>query len=185
MSTRSSIAMIYKDGTVGAHYCHSDGYLSYNGEFLYQYYQDVNKVKELIALGDMSSLAPEVSPPEGVEHSFDDRHDGVCVFYGRDRGETNVDTQKYDSLEKYLVDGNFQEYDYIFKEKNNTWYLINHKTQKLQKLTAALMNDDEVDKNIKSMIEFEKKQKAAEKEAKQLKKELPVNKKTAETLIKM
>ena len=178
MSTRSSIAMIYKDGTVGAHYCHSDGYLSYNGEYLYEYYKDVNKVKELIALGDMSSLAPEVSPPEGAEHSFDDRYDGVCVFYGRDRGESGTETQKYDSLEKYLVDGNFQEYDYIFKEKNTTWYLINHKTKKLQKLTTALMNDDEVDENLKNMIRVEK-------EAKKLSKELPINKKVETELVKI
>lgn len=185
MATRSSIAMIYKDGTVGAHYCHSDGYLSYNGEMLYEYYKDVDKVKELIALGDMSSLDIEVSPPKGKKHSFDNPDNGVCVFYGRDRGESNVETQKYDSLETYLEKGNFQEYDYVFKEKNAQWYLINHNTKKLQKLTTALMNDDGVDNSTKKAIEFEKIQKKKEKEAKQLNKELPINKKVEAELVKV
>lgn len=48
--------------------------------------------------------------------------------------------------------GNFQQYDYIFHEKKNDWYLINHKTQKLQKLTTQLKNDDGVDDSIKEQI---------------------------------
>lgn len=178
MATRSSIAMLYKDGTVGAHYCHSDGYLSYNGKMLYEHYKNVDKVKELIALGDMSSLNIEVSAPKGVKHSYDDSCDNVCVFYGRDRGEPNVETQRYESLEKYLVDGNFEEYDYVFKEKNGQWYLINHNTKKLQKLTTALMNDDGVDEKLKNMIRVEK-------EAKKLSKELPINKKVEAELVKI
>lgn len=166
MSTRSSIAMLNIDGTVHAHYCHSDGYLSYNGEMLYEHYQDVNKVKELIALGDMSSLAPEVSPPNGANHSFDSRYDDVCVFYGRDRKESDVDTQKYPSLEDYLENGNFQEYDYIFNEKKSAWFLINHKTKKLQKLANLLLKDESVSDHTKKMIVTEKDAKKLEKELK-------------------
>ena len=166
MSTRSSIAMLNIDGTVHGHYCHSDGYLSYNGEMLFEHYKDINKVKELIALGDMSSLAPEVCPPKGSKHSFDNRCDGVSVFYGRDRGEKGVDTQKYESLEAYLKDGNFQEYDYVFNEKKKEWFLINHKTQKLQKLSTLLLKDESVSSNTKKIISTEKSVKKLSKELK-------------------
>ena len=38
MSTRSSIGIKYKDGTIKDIYCHYDGYLEYNGQMLYYYY---------------------------------------------------------------------------------------------------------------------------------------------------
>lgn len=163
MSTRSTIAILNENGTVSAKYCHSDGYLSYNGQILYEHYRDIDKVKTLVELGDMSSLEPElvsVNP----EHSFDKRTPGVCVFYGRDRGEDNIEPQNYDSLENYLKNGNFQEYDYIFNEKRNSWYLINHKTKKLQTLHSCLLKDREVDDYIKDMIKAEKFKKKLDKD---------------------
>lgn len=165
MSTRSSIAMLNIDGTVHAHYCHSDGYISWNGQILFNNYQDVNKVKELISLGNMSILYPELHPPKEVEHSFDNRCKGVSIFYGRDRGETGEDTQKYESLDSYIKTGDFQEYNYIFSEKKNCWYLINDNTKKLQRLTTFLVKDKEVSDETKNII-------FAEKEAKKLNKKL-------------
>lgn len=165
MSTRSSIAILNTDGTVHGHYCHSDGDLSYNGQMLYQHYQDVSKVKELVALGDMSTLAEEVSPAPGSKHSYDKRQKNICVFYGRDRREKDVATQKYSSLEDYLANGNFQECDYIFHENKNQWFLINHNTKKIQKLANKLLKDPEVSSEVKQMI-------IATKFAKKLDKEL-------------
>lgn len=155
MSTRSSIAMLNNDGTVHAHYCHSDGYLSWNGATLYEHYRKLDKVKELIALGDMSVLCPEVKPPEEVKHSYDERVDKVSVFYGRDRGEENVETKEYKNLEDYLENGNFEEYDYIFKEKKNQWYLIDHDHKKLKKLSTLLKNDGSVSQDVKNLINLD------------------------------
>ena len=56
MSTRSRIGMIMEDGTVHSVYCHYDGYPSYNGEILKKYYNTPEKAKELISLGDISTL---------------------------------------------------------------------------------------------------------------------------------
>jgi len=55
MATRSIIAKLDDKG-VQAIYCHNDGYLSNNGKILDQHYHDVNKVDELLLLGDCSSL---------------------------------------------------------------------------------------------------------------------------------
>jgi hypothetical protein len=163
MATRSSIAMLNLNGTVKSIYCHNSGYISHNGQMLYEHYKNKNKIKELLSFGDMSSLAEEVSLLPGVEDGI------VCYFYGRDRGEPEDDVKaaEHDSLELYMQNGNFQEYDYVFKEKNETWYVVNHKTKKLQKLTTLLMKDEEVSEHVKQMINTEKL-------AKQLKKELPL-----------
>lgn len=173
MSTRSSMAIMYKDGTVEGHYCHSDGYLSYNGEMLYDHYKNPEKVKKLIALGDMSSLNEEVEPPEGECHSYDSRVSGVSVFYKRDRNEKNCDSQKYPTIQDYLENGNFQEYDYVFNEKKEKWYLINHDTKKLVLLSSLLLKDPQVSESTKNSI---REKMTIKKELAAIKKAVPVNK---------
>ena len=81
MSTRSSIAIKRKDGTIESIYCHSDGYLEYNGALLNQYYKDPNKINNLINLGDISCLAMRVNPDPTLEHKFeyDKRQENVVV----------------------------------------------------------------------------------------------------------
>ena len=43
MSTRSMICMKLKDDNYKSIYCHSDGYLEYNGAMLIDYYKDRKK----------------------------------------------------------------------------------------------------------------------------------------------
>jgi len=56
MATRSTIAIQYEDGTIESVYCHNDGYLSGVGETLLENYTTPEKVEEILALGDHSSL---------------------------------------------------------------------------------------------------------------------------------
>lgn len=115
MGTRSTIAIQNADGTVTGIYCHWDGYLSHNGYILKEFYTDEAKVRELIALGDLSSLGAEI----GEKHPFDERVDAEtyaetrCTAYGRDRGEKDVDAKTCDSWTA-LLDDFGQEYDYLF-----------------------------------------------------------------------
>ena len=101
MSTRSHIGIWNEDGSLDVIYCHWDGYPSYNGALLLHHYQDPEKIRELIALGDISSLAESVKPVEG-EHTFESPQEGVVVAYGRDRHEDGVDTKHFDTLEDFL-----------------------------------------------------------------------------------
>ena len=84
MGTRSGIGIELDDGSIRAVYCHWDGYPKHNGRVLQYHYTDRDKIMQLISLGDLSSLGPEI----GTQHDFDDRRDNECTFYGRDRGET-------------------------------------------------------------------------------------------------
>jgi len=96
MGTRSMIAIqnpYSKD--VRAVYCHWDGYLEHNGSILNKHYSNSAKVNNLIALGDISSLKPEI----GEKHDFsrldstlpadeyEELYGNMTTFYTRDRGE--------------------------------------------------------------------------------------------------
>ena len=123
MGTRSTIALEYADGTVGQVYCHWDGYLENNGMILYKHYSDPFKLRDLIDLGDLSSLRPEV----GVAHDFDDRVAGneQCTFYGRDRGETGTGAKTFKNCADYTDNHQYEEYEYLLRKDGN-WYVKCH-----------------------------------------------------------
>jgi hypothetical protein len=122
MGTRSRIAIRNSDDSVDSIYCHWDGYPKHNGRLLITHYTDEAKVRELIALGDLSSLAPEI----GEQHPFD-THDfpggyeahnklygHMCMAYGRDRGEKDCESQHSGTVQEYLSIDCGAEYYYIF-----------------------------------------------------------------------
>jgi hypothetical protein len=109
MGTRSTIAIANEDGTVTGIYVHWDGYLSNNGRILQENYTTEEQVRELIALGDLSSLGETV----GTKHDFNNAPDGECNAYGRDRGETGIEAKTCDSWSALINDFG-QEYDYLF-----------------------------------------------------------------------
>jgi len=122
MATRSTIALEFADGTVQQVYCHWDGYLDHNGKILFEHYKDPFKLRDLIDLGDISSLAPSIDKPKG--HSFDKSVDGYTVFYARDRGE-ELRVNKFRDFEDYKANHQYEEYEYILRTDGN-WYVSKH-----------------------------------------------------------
>lgn len=94
MSTRSTIEIVRKDGSRQRIYAHWNGYLAHNGHILYHKYDTAEKVEELIALGNISSLGD--TPDE-------------CMAYHRDG---------YEDLKFWEND---EEYNYSFNEKTGIW----------------------------------------------------------------
>ncbi len=119
MSTRSFICKEQPDGSYYGVYCHSDGYLTYNGAMLLDHYSDAQKVDELLSFGDLSSLNEKIYPDPTRPHSFDfnERQEDVCVFYGRDRGE--ADTQAK-ILTPEIINNSWCEYMYVFGQ-DDVW----------------------------------------------------------------
>jgi hypothetical protein len=109
MGTRSTIAIQNADGTVTGIYCHWDGYLSHNGDILQKFYTTEEKVRALIALGDLSSLSEQI----GSKHDFNNAPDDECNAYGRDRGETGCDARTEHNWRQYRAEYG-QGYDYLF-----------------------------------------------------------------------
>lgn len=124
MSTRSLICKkeLNKDNyrTI---YCHSDGYLTYNGAMLLDHYKTPEIVDELLNLGNLSCLNEHINPNPLKPHSFDyaNRQDDVCVAYGRDRGEAEQEAKIYTMKE--LKEEGWIEYVYIFDEDNKWKYM--------------------------------------------------------------
>ena len=131
MGTRSTIALEFADGTVQQVYCHWDGYLEHNGQILQNYYTDPFKLRDLIDLGDISSLGPNI----GSKHPFSPhgskedetlydaaRAAGATTFYGRDRGEDGVSARKFKDYADYRANAQFEEYNYILRKDGN-WYV--------------------------------------------------------------
>lgn len=116
MGTRSRIGIEVPNGAVYSIYCHWDGYVSHNGRILFDYYQDEAKIRELMDLGDISSLGENI----GEKHDFD-KHDSKsneCNAYGRDRNETDVDCRVDDNSEQFLAgaEDGWEEYVYLWKD---------------------------------------------------------------------
>jgi hypothetical protein len=123
MSTRSCIGIENADGSVTTIYCHSDGYLECVGAMLSKHYSDPKKVKELIALGSISSLGEEI----GTKHDFDAKVDKECNVYHRDRNDPQRNTKptKYKSLAEQATTGAENcgaDYVYCFRIDGRWWW---------------------------------------------------------------
>ena len=118
MGTRSNIGIVNEDDSITAIYCHWDGFLSYNGKMLLQHYTSTDIVNQLMNLGDLSSLNAKLYPDDSKPHTFQNQQEDVCVAYGRDRGEQNVDSVKYEDLGQYedMAADTLAEYQYLFED---------------------------------------------------------------------
>ena len=139
MSTRSAIGVMHGN-VCKAIYCHSDGYLSYNGKVLLENYDSV-KANQLVAMGDMSVLGKEI----GEKINFDDRMvydtDYVakqCRFYGRDRDQTDIEFQTFLN-DQELFAGIDAEFFYVMRD--GVWYVSEGTEWTL--LSEALVNEME------------------------------------------
>lgn len=138
MATRSTIAIAREDGTVAKVYCHWDGYLENNGQLLVNCYNTAEKIEELLSHGDISSLGEVVGgrhpfgpdynnpgSPEDVAHR-NAKNAGWTTFYGRDRGESDIDAKVYADIESY-ENSQFEEFNYLFI--GGKWYYKSYDKQ--------------------------------------------------------
>ena len=140
MGTTSSIAIEQADGSVLSVYCHWDGDLSWNGRVLKEFYNTPERTLELIQLGNLSSLDKNISAEQGV-HTFDNPQPGVCVFYGRDRGEADQDPELFASYAEYIENETAQNYNYIMR--NGEWYVDrNHLGDEIEFSEPASEDED-------------------------------------------
>mgnify|MGYP003114323863 CR=1 FL=1 len=115
MGTRSRIGIQLKDDSILSVYCHWDGYPSFNGRVLREFYNTPEKVADLINGGNISSLHTNVGwnnetlPETGPQ-------------YYTSRGESlEENAPRYDeSIFDFLKKENNEEYAYIWTV-NNKW----------------------------------------------------------------
>ena len=151
MGTRSTIALEFADGTVQQVYCHWDGYLAHNGQILQEHYSNPFVLRDLIDLGDLSSLRATI----GTKHAFSQFElraeevagfklltENMCTFYGRDRGEDGGSAKKFASYEDYLLNHQYEEYEYILRSVHGeaVWFVADH-SEDFKPLLGALIEE--------------------------------------------
>ena len=136
MGTRSRIGVMHGDVCKSV-YCHWDGYLDHNGRILQEHY-DSARANHLVALGDISSLGAKI----GDEHPFSKfelntdspdftklmavheqaEKEGWTTFYGRDRGEQNVEFKSDLTFEDFLARAESCGAEFYYIMKDGVWY---------------------------------------------------------------
>jgi hypothetical protein len=135
MATRSTIAIEFADGSVSQVYCHWDGYLDNNGELLNKHYMDPFVVRDLIDLGDFSSLRETVE--ETQEGAYSDRGDDCSA-------------RRYMDVTEYFDECQQEEYDYILRQVEGTpvWFVRCYATDGLWvTLGEARMNETKMNES--------------------------------------
>jgi hypothetical protein len=130
MATRSFIA--YKENELYYDiYCHNDGYLEYNGNLLLKYYNNLDRIKSLFELGDISYLGARLSENEPPPN---DEDVNVTFSYWRDRGESmeGVQPRFHKSSDTLRID----EFNYLYN--NGEWYYRTYDDQIWKELTIDM-----------------------------------------------
>lgn len=133
MSTRSAIIIENTDKTVAGIYCHFDGYLDGVGKTLLESYQDEAKVRELIALGDISSLGDRI----GTKHDFSNAPDGEVNAYGRDRGEDGCEPKTGANWRQVAGKIGHNGYIYVWSTSDRAWMFARDESADLAPLKDA------------------------------------------------
>jgi hypothetical protein len=171
MGTRSDIIVHRADGTWKRIYCHWDGYLDGVGKTPFEHYNTQKKAEALVALGDLSALGKRI----GKKHPFDapsacvgtdysktnpayeayrKKYEGMCLAYGRDRGEKDVDGVVGDSLDAvWPASHSWTEFTYVWND--GAWGVCtgdHTETKTLVSLEKALAGQEPVTPLVKSPI---------------------------------
>ena len=123
MATRARIGIENADGSITTSYHHWDGYPAGLGFNLISHWDNPETLREAISLGDASHWGKRIAA-DG-EHSFDAPEEGVNVYYGRDRGESNVGAQTFPDFQIFADDYALagEEYAYCLR-RDGTWSMI-------------------------------------------------------------
>lgn len=127
MSTRCEIGYMNTDGTIGAFYCHYDGYIKGGvGEDLYKFYEGEekrNKSYNLVAIGDMAVLGAE---PD------------LCKKYVDDTSELKT----YYNEEEYIENFGDISYRYLYM-RDGHWYVAKPGYEDYKSLSSIFNGDEE------------------------------------------
>ena len=125
MGTRSAIGYKTPEGKIRAKYSHYDGYVAGAGKTLQEHYQQARKVAQMVELGDQSYMDKEIFPMPGSGHSFATPEEGVTVFYGRDRGESNTEAVEFDTVQEFVEYYTDSGCEYFYLHTVTGWIVHN------------------------------------------------------------
>jgi hypothetical protein len=119
---------------------------------LEKHYSNSPKVNNLIALGDLSSLRPEIGDkhlfssmelPKGEREAHEEAVKDMCTFYTRDRGE-DAPYKFFGNIKEAVAyyDGSWCEYFYLFRydidQEAGKWFYRTRENGRWKRLATAL-----------------------------------------------
>jgi len=121
MGTRSRIGIQLSDDSILSVYCHWDGYPSFNGKVLREFYDTKEKVNQLINGGNISSLHTNVgwnqeTLPETGPQYYTSRGESIK--------ENEPELNKNQSEYLKTADNCGEEYAYLFTNAGWTCYNV-------------------------------------------------------------
>jgi hypothetical protein len=74
--------------------------------------------------------------------AYDKLYGDMTTFYGRDRGETGTSAKKFASYEDYLLNHQYEEYEYILRSVHGqaVWFVADH-SEDFKPLMQALVEE--------------------------------------------
>lgn len=139
MGTNSYIFYEESPSNLQGIYCNFDGNLNGVGITLYRHYQNIEKIKQLINLGSISSLDKECdrNPQYQIMSSYntEQRHNGYTFAYHRDRKDPIDENQSIlknnmNELENYL---------HVYLWRNNEWLTFNYEKKQWNSLRNEIV----------------------------------------------
>ena len=122
MSTRARIGIIQPQGTVRSIYTHWGGAPTDHGPILLTHYASPSRVLDLLELGNLSVLGPEIGSRHGFDlHAVDDRFARWCLAYGRDRGDPHEHALVDASVEFFVETCRICRADYAYLWTTERW----------------------------------------------------------------
>jgi len=116
--------MMQADGTIKAIHLHWDGYPGHAGMILGGWYKTPERVEQLIALGNLSSIAPKLEPDPTQEHSKANPQKDVTVAYHRDYGERLVPPTIFPNKLDYERNGRARLWaSYLYLFEDGRWFV--------------------------------------------------------------
>jgi len=118
MATRSRIGRTNEDGSITSIYVHWNGSPGDQGPILLAHYNTPERLKQLLDLGDLSALAPEIGERQDFDAPTPAGGRIWCLAYGRDRGDRGTEAARSPNLGAFeaLADTCGAEYLYLMQD---------------------------------------------------------------------
>lgn len=122
MSTRARIGITQPQGSVRSIYTHWSGAPADHGPILLTHYASLPRVLDLLELGNLSVLGPDIGERHEFERqSLDDRFAQWCLAYGRDRGDPHEQALVDASVEFFVETCRICRADYAYLWTTERW----------------------------------------------------------------
>jgi len=111
-----------------------------------QEHYDSAKANHLVAMGNLSSLAPEIGEKHPFSQfevnmtsdEFKEKYGNMCTFYGRDRDESENEFVTFTSKESLVEHFNNVWAEFCYIMKDGVWYMFDQDNTELRLLSEEL-----------------------------------------------